>query len=349
MNKSVVHKILVSLIAGTLFVFSFANSTMALPRALSIRSTSEMKTSSITRLPAVCDTTKSNYGLVCSVGEIQAILQPLMAQKSDIETRFASLVASNIELACGLALESSTLFESIEDDASFGPCFGKFNEVGSKHNLLFFPCSNPNVRFEQAFPSGYWDGYYDSVRTSQSYGGCSQRFTGSGGGAGYKFNQVWETRWALIYPSYKSLVSEFETLENKVQPINNELTKAKAIPPSKPGDCQWNRSDPTEGFLAKGKTIVDAYGYKFTCRNSNIQRTGRVALKAIDLSCPEYDSPTGNICSVRTSWGSSSPLTRAAKYNPVGKVVDTGWYISLSGYKCSVKLYANFAYREICR
>ena len=347
MNKPVVNKMLVSLIVNTFFVLSFANSTNAFPRAVSTSSATEMKTSLITRLTAVCDTTKSNYGLVCSADEIQAILKPLMAQKTDIEKRFASLVASNIELSCGHSLEQSDPSTGYSD---FGPCFGNFNEVGSKDNLLFFPCSKPNPRFEQAFPPDYWEGYYEAVDRSQMYGGCSKQFTGgNGNGAGYTFSKVWERRWALIYPAYQSLASEYEILENKIQPINNELTRAKSIPPSKPGDCPWNRSDPTEGFLAKGKTAVDAYGYKFTCRNSSIQRTGRVALKAIDLSCPEYDSPTGNTCSVRTSWGTSSQLTRVARYAPVGKVVDTGWYVSLSGYKCAVKLYANFAFRETCK
>ena len=347
MNRSFIHKMLVSLIAGILFASSFANATNASSTAVNASFASVMKTSSITRLPTVCDTTKSNYGLVCSVGEIEAILQPLMAQKTDVETRFVSLVASNIELSCEHSLESS---DPSTDYSDFGPCFGNFNNEGSKDNLLFFPCSKPNARFEQVYPPDYWEGYYEAVDRSQMYGGCSQRFTGgNGNGAGYKFSKAWERRWALIYPSYQSLVSEYANLDNKIQPLKNELTKAKSIPPSKPGDCPWDRNDPTEGFLAKGKTVVDGYGYKFTCRNSIIRRTGRVPLKAIGLWCPEYDSPTGNNCSVRTSWGTRSRLNRLPRYKPAGRVVDTGWYISISGYKCSIKLYANSAFRDSCK
>jgi hypothetical protein len=325
--------------------------------AVSVSSASAMKSSSITRLLAVCDTSKINYGYTCTVNEIEAILRPLQQKYENVIENYNSLVRSNVELLCGPSLGywdqwvgSSELERLINRDRMFGPCLFSYSEdFQSKLHNLFFPCSNPNTRFEQFFPTPYWAGYYDSVNRSQEYGGCSDHYFASAIGLSNKFLDVWKYRWSLIFEDYKSLIVEYTQIMEEAEPMIREYERAKSIPARKPGACQWNKNDPTEGFIAKGKTVVDRYGYKFTCRNSKILRTGRVPLKAIGLWCPEYDSPTGNNCSVRTSWGTSSQLNQLPRYKPAGRVIDTGWYISISGYKCTIKLYANSAFKDSCK
>ena len=356
MTKFSLNRCCIALLISAIFTLTLANTTKAAPGSSAAHARQDATSQYVVRLPTVCDTSKANYGYKCSVSEIETVLQPLQVQLADIQAKYASLVASNVELFCEPDLKNwgfwSTDYEAadfLNSSSMFGPCVGGYKEFNSRMYLLFFPCSNPNVRFEQVFPSDYWVGYYDSVNRSQNYpGGCNRGFA-SDVGISYKFLKVWEDKWAPIFPTYKTLITEYLRLSEQIDEVDNNLETARSIPPHKPGDCQWNKSDPTYGFLAKGKTVVDDYGYKFTCGSSGIRRTGRVPLKAASLSCPEYDSPTGNTCWVRTTWGTSSQLTRLPKYSPNGKVVDTGWFISLTGYQCTVKLYANFAYRETCK
>ncbi len=303
-----------------------------------------------------CDLTKEDFGNYCSVTEIEAVLRPLQLQLETVKASYETLIRSNVELLCEPSLDYWDQWDAASDyeyqmnrDRMYGPCLDTYSEdFRSKLHTLFFPCSNPNTRFEQFFPTQYWEGYYDSVNRSEEYGGCSDHYFASAVGLSYKFFNVWKSRWSQICGTYKSLSSEYIRLGSQIQPLSRELGRAKSIPPHKANDCQWNKSDPTEGFLAFGKTSVDRYGYKFTCTKSGIRRTGRVAFKAVGLLCPEFDYPTLNNCWVQTSWGTSSQLTKFPKNRSTGKVIGTGWYVSVSGYRCTVNLYANFAYKEKC-
>jgi hypothetical protein len=345
MSNSFAYRFCVSLLVSVFCITSLANSANALMGSESVQLPSDKTFNYIARVPAVCDISKENYGYSCSVGEIQAVLQPLEARLASVKTKYDSLVSSNVELLCEPEIGEDG--DAFEMDPMYGPCLN-YSDWNSKIHSLFFPCSNPNSRFEQAFPTEYWSGYYESVNKSQDYGGCPSRFA-SNVGLSIKFRNTWQSRWALIFPTYKSLVVDYDDLQENIKTVTYELEKAKRIPANKPGDCQLDPSDPTEGFIAKGKTVVNRYGYKFTCKNSVIRRTGRVIQKAAILQCPEYDSPTGNTCSVTSTWGINSYLSRLPKYSPVGKVIDTGWFVSVTGYRCTVKLYANFAFRESCK
>lgn len=344
MTKFSLNRFCVALLISTICTLTLANTANAAIGPTAAHTRQDATSQYLVRLPTVCDTSQDDYGYKCSVSEIEAVLQPLQAQLTDIHAKYSSLIETNVELLCKPSIDRDWNFDGLVD---VGPCLDYSNPSFALYSI-FFPCSNPNPRFEQLFPNIYWAGYYDSVdRSNNNYFGCKTNFA-SDVGLNFKFFQIWRSRWTLIFPNWKSLATEYQRLWDQIEPITWELEKAKSIPSHNPGDCQW-RSDPTYGFLAKGKTVVDDYGYKFTCGKSGIRRTGRVSLKAASLSCPEYDSPTGNTCWVRTTWGTSSQLTRLPKYLPNGKVVDTGWFISLTGYQCTVKLYANFAYRETCK
>ena len=346
MSNLLTRRFCISVVISIFCITTFSNNANALMGSTSLLARSGMTSKAITRVPSVCDATKSNYGYNCSVSEIQAILQPLQARLADIEAKYKTLVSSNVELLCSPELgEFSGDFGSQQ---MFGPCLN-YDDWDSKLHTLFFPCSNPNSRFEQVFPSEYWVGYYESVNRSQNYGGCADHYFASDVGLSYKFLNTWQRRWALVFPSYKSFMTDYNNLQGEIKTVTSELDKAKWTPTHKTGDCQLNQMDPTLGFLAKGKTSVDKYGYKFTCTNSGIRRTGRVAQIAASLSCPEYNSPTGNTCLVTSTWGINSYLSNLPKYSPKGKVIDNGWYISLTGFQCTVSLYANFAFREKCR
>ena len=163
-----------------------------------------------TTATTAAETTSSQYNVTLpTTNGISAVLQPLQAQLADINVKYASLIATNIELLCKPSLDTET--EEISRWGRYGPCL-YYSTPGDALYSLFFPCSNPNPRFEQSFPKKYWAGYYDSVdRSNNNYFGCEYGFA-SDVGLNFEFFQIWESKWSLILPNYISLVSEHQRL-----------------------------------------------------------------------------------------------------------------------------------------
>ena len=299
-----------------------------------------------------CDLNTVNYGYICSVKEIENNVIGLQNEYAQVVSTFQKLISSNVELLC-VDLEKLKIaaIEEIDNpenwiasEQEFGPCkFDSYHSEGGVNRNVLFPCSNPNTKFEQTYPKEYWSVYYDTVNRHGNE--CIYYFRGSGD----PFWDLWAERWAPIWDKYQTVAVDFIYLAFYVDYGLRQLKIAKTVPAHKPGDCYRNSNDLTMGMLQNGKTEADKYGYKFTCRNSILIRSGRVPFTASSLYCPNLNYPTGNICTVYTSWGTSLKLSQSSKGKPVGKVVDNGSFISLTGYTCKVKLYKNFAYVESCK
>ena len=293
-----------------------------------------------------------NYGYICSVKEIENNLKIMQSDYALVMSRFQKLISSNVELLC-VDLEKLKIY-AIEDfngtkswitgEQKFGPCsFDSYHPEGGVNRDVLFPCSNPNTKFEQTYPREYWSVYYDTVNR---YGNeCIYYFRGRGD----PFWDLWANRWALIWDDYQTEAIDFINLAFLVDYELRQLKIAKSVPAHKLGDCYRNKDNLSMGMLPNGKTEADKYGYKFTCRNSVMTRSGRVPFTASSMYCPNTNYPTGNNCTVDTSWGTSIKLSQSSKGKPVGKIVDNGSFISLTGYTCTVKLYKNFAYIESCK
>ena len=172
-------------------------------------------------LPTGCDVSVDYYAERCSAIENLAVRQTLQVQLADIEAKMESLSATNIELLC---VQGPDLWweysEFINEDV--GPCLGYSHPTDPLYSI-FFPCSNPNPRFEQSFPKKYWAGYYDSVdRSINHYFGCDTGFTNDVG-ISWEFLEIWRSRWALIFPNYKSLSVEHEHLLDQIEGIKANM------------------------------------------------------------------------------------------------------------------------------
>lgn len=319
----------------------------------------KMVKSDRSRSHAKCDieTAKNEFVYNCTVEELEAALKPFQIQLTDVETNYANLVSSNIELLCNPSLEEWQqwagywdLETHIDREKMYGPCYIDSAQRGSSYFPIYFPCSKPNLRFESKFPSDYWDGYYESVEKSQLYGSCTDDdgLFSSGVGLSYTFRSVWISRWSKIFGTYKSLIVQYLSLYDSTKILLQNLETAKLIPKHRPGDCQLSQSDPTKGFVKNGKTAVDSKGYLYKCVNSTFKRAGRASYKAVNVYCPSPTTPTGNNCWADTSWGTSIRLAQLPAGRPSGAPIGSGQFVSITGFDCIVKVYSNFAYRESC-
>ena len=324
--------------------------TLALPAIPNINTSQKLKTIRHFETHEKCAINKANYGYICSVKEIEDDLKDLQNEYTQVVSNFQNLISSNVELLCvdlenlkRLAIvEIGDPENWIERDQKYGPCGdGSYPYYGVNRDALF-PCSNPNTKFEQTYPREYWSIYYDWVKGRGN--ACSYYFNEN-----YPFWKLWVNRWSLIWDKYQDVAIDFIWLAKFIEYGLGQLEIAKSMPFHKFGDCYRDKNDLSKGMLPNRKTEADKFGYKFTCRNSVMTRTGRVLFTATSMSCPNTNYPTGNNCTVYTSWGTSAKLYEFPKSKPVGKVVDNGSFISLTGYSCTLKLYKNFAYVESCR
>ena len=170
-----------------------------------------------------------------------------------------------------------------------------------------------------------------------------------------QFRNVWASRWSVIFPTYKSLITEFVQLQKKLAEVKSSLQISATIPKHNPGDCAIDPSDPTRGFIAKGKTVVDRNGYKFTCINSALKRSGKIPLKsktpvkaptkpsgqirAVSIRCQDGNT-FSNGCAVTWSNGTRSYVRSGQRSGSI--VSGTDFYDMMGNHVC-VDLYENGA------